>query len=458
MFCLNTLIIPEIVIRALMINMFSKITKDKGIFFVFLLAIVFLLNNDPIFSPDTGSYENNSILRIGMYPLIITFFKFLFKENVFKYLAIFQTLFSLGAIYFLTNFLRTFFNLNFYLHVALVGIFLFPLATHVSAFNIISESIAYPLFLLASLSFFKVLAYKDTKNTILFVTFLFLLCFTRQQFVFFYVVAFIYAIYMMIFEKNVKISSKVFLASALSLCSFFIAEKSYHKIYHGHFAGTPFAGTQFLMRPLFLISSSGLKSIEDPQQKKFLLEAIEEFKKNDITSLDQPTKELYAYEYFYNTMYHRISSKIWGEIWSKDILDKKFNKDHTSFEVMQIIDHNALIMGIKLTQANFVASAIYYIKDTMRGMGGYSYCFFLFIILFCCLVASYKRKKMDFLYLALASSSLMHLGNSALVCLFEPPLTRYMYYTSALLFAVIVIFMSELFPYMLQQSKKSCAE
>ena len=98
-----------------MIKMFSKITKDKGIFFVFLLAIVFLLNNDPIFSPDTGSYENNSILRIGMYPLIITFFKFLFKENVFKYLAIFQTLFSLGAIYFLTNFLRTFFNLNFYL-------------------------------------------------------------------------------------------------------------------------------------------------------------------------------------------------------------------------------------------------------------------------------------------------------------------------------------------------------
>ena len=279
MFCLNTLIIPEIITRALMMDMFSKITKDKGIFFVFLLAIVFLLNNDPIFSPDTGSYENNSILRIGMYPLIITFFKFLFKENVFKYLAIFQTLFSLGAIYFLTNFLRTFFNLNFYLHVALVGIFLFPLATHVSAFNIISESIAYPLFLLASLSFFKVLAYKDTKNTILFVTFLFLLCFTRQQFVFFYVVAFIYAIYMMIFEKNVKISSKVFLASALSLCSFFIAEKSYHKIYHGHFAGTPFAGTQFLMRPLFLISSSALKSIEDHQQKQFLLEAIEEFKK-----------------------------------------------------------------------------------------------------------------------------------------------------------------------------------
>jgi hypothetical protein len=438
--------------------MFSKIIKDKGIFFVFLLAVVLLLNNDPIFSPDTGSYENNSILRIGMYPLIINFFKFLFKMNAFKYLAIFQTLFSLGTIYFLTKFLRTFFNLNFYLHVALVGIFLFPLATHVSAFNIISESIAYPLFLLTSLSFFKVLAYKDTKNTILFVTFLFLLCFTRQQFVFFYVVAFIYGIYMMIFEKNIKISSKVFLASALSLCSFFIAEKSYHKIYHGHFAGTPFAGTQLLMRPLFVASSIALKGITEPKQKQFIIQTMKEFKENEITSPDQPAKELYAYEYLYNKMYHTISSKHWGNIWTKKTLDKEFKKNHTSFEVMQIVDYNALMMSINLIQHNFVAYSVYYIKDTMRGMGGYSYCLFLFIILLCCLVVSCKRKKMDFLYLILTCSALMHLGNSALVCLFEPPLTRYVYYTSTLLFAVIVIFMAELFPYMLQQSKKSCAE
>ncbi len=440
-----------------MVRLF-KITDNKATLLIFFLVLALCIIKGPEFQPDSGSYENNSIVRIGMYPLIITFFKFLFKSYTFKCLAVFQTIFTLAAIHSLTKFLRKQFNLPLYSYITIVCILLFPSLSHASPCNILSESMSYPLFLLTTLSFFKLISYKKNIHNIIFASLIFLLCFTRQQFIFLYVVAFIYAFYALIFEKNWKIASKIFLASTLSLCSFFIAERSYHAIYHGHFAGTPFVGTQFLMRPLFVASNEALQNIEDPRQKLFISEAVEELTKRAIINPNTPPKELFAYEYFYNTMYHQISSRIWGKIWSKDLLDKEFNKSHSSFEILQIIDHNALIMGLKLIQANFSAAAVYYIKDTMRGMGGYSYCFFLIIILFSCLVGAYNYKKTNLLYLFTIYTIIMHLGNSAFVCLFEPPLTRYVYPTGSLLFAIVVIFFTHLLPYLSIQNKKLCAE
>ncbi len=439
-------------------NRFSKTTENVVIFIILFSVFLFAFIKGPVFSPDSGSYENNSIVRIGMYPLIINFFKFFFKAHAFKCLAIFQTILTLSAVYCLSNFLRSLFNLPFYSYVAIIGVFLFPVVSHSGACDILSESIAYPLFLLTSWFFLKVLAYKKKIHTTLFAVSLFFLCFTRQQFMFFYVVPLIYIFYLLIFEKNWATSKQLLLKTVLSLCTFFIAERSYHAIYHGHFAGTPFVGTQFLMRPLFVASSEALNSIEDPKQKQFITEVTEELKKNGIINPGQPSKELYAYEYFYNTMYHKISSKIWNKVWSKDIVDKTFGKDHSGFQVQQIIDSNALVMGIKLIQANFLATVIYYIKDTMRGMGGYSCFFFMIVLSLSCITAAFKSKKLNLLYLSILCSIIMHLGNSALVCLFEPPLTRYVYSTNALFFVMVIIFLTKLLPYLSIQNEKLCAQ
>lgn len=434
-----------------------KINDTIAIFSIFFLVLLLSIIKGPEFLPDSGSYESNSIVRIGMYPMIINFFKFLFKSYAFKCLVVFQTVFALSTVHLLTQFLRDKFKLPFYSYLAILCVFLFPVISHASESLILSESISYPLFLLTTLFFFKLIIYNKSLYNILFVSSLFLLCFTRQQFVFFYVVGFIYALYLIVFEKKWAFARQIFLTTALSLGSFFILERCYHAVYHGHFAGTPFVGTQLLMRPLFVASSDALQSIEDPKQKLFISEVVEELTKREIISPNTPPKELFAYEYFYNTMYHKISSRVWGKIWSKEVLDKEFNKDHSDFEILQIIDRNALIIAINLVRSNFIATSIYYLKDTMRGMGGYSYCCFIFIILLSCFVGLYNNKNENLLYLLTTCAIVMHLGNSSFVCLFEPPITRYVYPTSSLLLAMAVIFFTKVF-YSHMQNKKLCAE
>lgn len=436
----------------------SKTTESVVVFFIFLSILVLSFIKGPNFLPDSESYESNSILRIGMYPMMIGFFKFIFKEQAFKYLALFQTLFSLGSIYYLSAFLRTYFKLSFFVFIIIISIFIFPMLSHSAAWNILSESVAYPLFLLTTCFFFKACIYKKGSDLTMFSVSLFILCFTRQQFVFFYVVSFIYGFYVLIFEKNAYFSIHCLLKTLLSLCIFFIAERGYHLAYHGHFAGTPFVGTQFLMRPLFVASSSALKSIDEPLQKKFISEVTEELKRNEIIDPDQPAKELYAYEYLYNTMYHKISSKIWSKVWAKEILEKTLSKQLSPFQAQQIIDKNALDMGLQLIQKNFIPTAIYYIKDTIRGVGGYSCFFFMFLLSLSCIIAAFKSKKLNPLYTCTLTSIIMHLGNSSLVCLFEPPLTRYVYTTNALFFGMLIIFLSKLWPYLLKQNEKLCAQ
>lgn len=439
-------------------NIFSKTAENAVIFTILFLVLLLAFIKGPAIAGDSGSYEGYSIVRIGMYPLLISFFKFFFKAHAFKSLAIFQTILTISAAYGLSNFLKSQFKLPFYVYTAIICVFLFPSVSHAAAWDILSESISYPFFLLTIWSFLKVLNYKRKVDVTIFSTLLFLLCFTRQQFIFFYVVSFIYNFYLLAFEKNRQFSRQLLLKTSLSLFTFFIAERSYHAIYHGHFAGTPFVGTQFLMRPLFVASTAALNSIDEPKQKQFIKEVTTELIKNNIINPDQPSKEPYAYEYFYNTMYHKISSKIWRQVWSKDVLDKALGRKHTDFQVQQIIDHNALMMGIKLIKVNFLQTMIYYIKDTIRGMGGYTCFFFMMILSICCVAAGYKSKKLNLLYLSILCSILMHLGNSSLVCLFEPPLTRYVYATNAFFFVMVIIFLTKLLPYLSPQDEELCAQ
>lgn len=440
----------------------EKNCKNTNFFFViFLFLLVFLLNfvEGPQFSPDSGSYEHYSIIRIGLYPFAISFFKLLFKEQAFQYLSVFQTLFTLGAVHYLTQFLRHQFNLPYCSYIGIICVLLFPVVAHSLSVNILSESLAYPLFLLAGLFLFKMIIFKKAADNLFFMTTLFLLCFTRQQYVCLYVVAFLYGFYLLIFEKDWKNSRKILLTSVLSLCTFFMTERAYHLVFHGHFAGSPFSGTQLLMRPLFVASPSALQSIDDPKQKLFVAEVVEELKRREIINPGAPIRELYVYEYFYNTMYHAVSAKIWNKIWAKDLLDKELNQNLTSFQVQQVIDQNALSMSWQLVKNNFLTIAIYYVKDVMRGMGGYATVFFLFILSLVLVLSSYKScKRINMLYLLTICSIVMHLGNSALVCLFEPPITRYVYTTNALMYVMIIIFLSGLTPYLSMQNNKLCAE
>jgi hypothetical protein len=424
----------------------KSVFESYAIAFLFVCFFIFSLTQGPQFQADSGSYELGSIIRIGMYPLIITLFKAVFKTYAFNFLAFFQVSFTLLSINLLTKFLKKQFALNFYLYFVCVLFFLFPATFNGAEYFIISESLAYPLFLVTLLFFFQFVVHKKNKDALLFIVTLLLLCFTRQQFVFFYVVAFIYGLYLVGVEKKLKSARNLVFFSIISMATFFITERTYHYIFHGHFAGTPFVGTQFLMRPLFVASSDSLKSITDHKQRLFIDEVVKKLIEKDIISPDSPIKEIYMYEYLYNTMYHGVSAGVWGKVWSKDVLSAECHKTLDDFEVQQTIDRNALFMGIHLLKTNFLKVITHYVKDVIRGMGGYFSVLLIGIISIYCFAVILMRNKSDnLIYIFTLSTVLMHLGNASLVCLFEPPLTRYMYATGTILAVMIFIVLSKLF-------------
>lgn len=427
------------------------------VFVLYACVFVFTVIQGPQFQPDSGSYELGSIIRIGMYPLTIALFKAIFKTYAFELLILFQVTFTLFAINGLTKFLRKQFDLSFWVYFTTVLFFLFPSVTNGCEYFIVSESLAYPLFLLSLLFFFKFVVTKKNMDGLIFAVALFCLCFARQQFVFFYVVAFIYGSYVFIFEKKFKSARNIIIISVISLATFFISERAYHYTFQGNFSGTPFAGTQLLMRPLFIASNNALKSITEPKQRMFIDELVAELIKKEICVPDEPHKELYLYEHYYNTIYHKISKTIWLRIWGKAELEKEFNKPFSDFEVFQEIDKNMLNIGMLLVKNNFLNFSKYYLKDVIRGMGGYFSVIMLGIIsIFCLITVLLSATANNNIYIFTLLSVLMHLGNSALVCLFEPPLTRYTYMTGAILSVMVLILLEKLFCN--SEHEKICAE
>lgn len=408
-----------------------------------LMAFIFLSFQSPEFQPDSGSYESYSSVRIGLYPFTISFFKWLFASYAFQVLAVFQSFFVVVASLYFTNFLQKKFSLNAFISVGILVVLLFPCVTHCKANAIISESVAYPLFLFSALQFCKMVFNHKNKYIFILVVAMYLLTFTRQQFIALYVVMLIYGFYIFYFEKQYKYAKKIFIASILSISCFFISERTYHLFFHGSFAGTPFVGTQLLMRPIFIASGKSLTNFEEPKQQNFINKVTENLKSREIIAPDSGIKEITAYEYFYNTMYHVVSAPIWGGIWTKDSLNKELETELSDFQVLQIIDKNCLTMSLKLIKENIANFSMHYTKDVIRGMGGYMFIIFLAVMFLTCLYyllcVRIQNNKPIFILVSLAT--FMHLGNSALVCLFEPPLTRYTYATASFLAVTLIIFL-----------------
>src|SRR5262249_28360226 len=142
----------------------------------------------------------------------------------------------------------------------------------------------------------------------------FLLIFTRQQYLFFYIAAYLTIFYLSFFQPQFHKKWQFFLSITLSLFAFFMAERTYHYAYHNSFSKTPFVGTQFLMRPLFLSTSDNYKIFADPQQRQFVQEAMQNIVNKTLIDPDPDKRNLDSFMFIYNTMYHQICAPIWTKI------------------------------------------------------------------------------------------------------------------------------------------------
>lgn len=408
-------------------------SQNKKVIFASLgIIFLFCLRQGVILTPDSGTYISLSPVRIGLYPLTILLFQSIFKGYALQALVVFQLGFAITASYHLATFLRSTFNLPAFMHWVFIATFLSPLIVFKSANEIMSEGLAYPLFLVSSYFLLKGVVSKNIKCLLAFSFSIFLLSFTRQQYLFFYGIGVVSFLFLFFFAKDFHKNTFYLLSIFLSLGSFFLAERSYHLLVHHSFSQTPFVGCQFIIRPLFLATEDSYKDFTNPSERRHIKETVDEMLDRKILEKD-PTHRGSDHYSVYFTPIAKIFVKSIDKIWEHEY------KKNDPFQYTKVIDHQVTSMALTLISHNFFNYIKSYAKDIIYGFGGSIYlilCFslavyFLFRVLFL------NEKNMFLVSFILAA--LIHFGNLAVICLFEPPLTRYTYSTSTLLGSLIFI-------------------
>lgn len=408
-------------------------SQNKKVIFASLgIIFLFCLRQGVILTPDSGTYISLSPVRIGLYPLTILLFQSIFKGYALQALVVFQLGFAIATSYHVATFLRSTFNLPAFMHWVFIATFLSPLIVFKSANEIMSEGLAYPLFLVSSYFLLKGVVSKNIKYLLVFSFSIFLLSFTRQQYLFFYVVGLITLLYFCFFEKGFNKKIKFFLAIIFSCCLLFVSEKTYHYIYHSSFSGTPFTGIQLLIRPLYVSAMDSYKTFEEPKQREFVKEVMQEIFNRNLMDQDPHKRELTGFTLHYNTICHQISSPLLGKIWQPQVNESTMNH-------LQTINQQTIDISLKLIKINLLHYIKSYTKDVIHGFGGYILWGFVLFTSLLCFIAIFSNRYLSIFYPLFIITTLMHLGNLLIICFFEPPLFRYTYSTGLLLASMLLI-------------------
>lgn len=398
--------------------------KSANWFFYFLIVgfLIYLLSLGAIQAPDSEGYLQASISRSPGYPLFIKLMQFISKDHTETLLVMIQLLFGVWATLLTAKTFQKIFSLEKVFFILFVGILLIPYVGKTGNY-ILTEGLAYPLFLFSMCYLLKGLVDKNNQALSLYFIYVTTLVLVRGQFLFMYVVGLFGLIYS--FQYNKRTLTRILLGILLvvSLTSCYVIEKIYHKLYHGVLALTPFTGVHFIIQPLYISNIEDANLFEDPNEKRLFLtvrQKMEERKMSHVFTvghIDAPY-HLYAHfdEILYGILHPTLSQHGFGDLVEVDGRLKK--------------------MAIKLVKKHPKTFVKLYIRNLVGHLGGYyNACIVLFIfILSFFYIIRYKNS----FSLCAFLFGLVVLGNSLLVALVQSLHIRYTFYSDVMLCCLLM--------------------
>jgi len=419
-----------------------KSSQNLYILAIFSVFMIVFGSLGTIMSSDSSDYILKSIIRSPLYPLFIDFIKSMFGSQNYSPLAIIQLFLGFFACYRMVRTLQDIFKFN---NIVFIILFLLHLTPYGFLFGntLLSEGLAYPLFLLAMQAFFKGLLRKNMKALFFFVLFTSLLILTRRQYLFLYVVGFIAYVYIILFwekeprkeprkelgeepREGHRLKNYFALTLLLSIIGTNLLERSYHYYYNDKFTPVPFVGFQLITMPLYLSSEEDLHIFKDKTEASIFKEAQIYMKEKRCNASERWSKNQHPeFNHFYmnynNVCWHSLSPAL-----SNNHINDWNVKDN-------LLNH----MAWQLIKADWKRYVSLYLRNVIHGLGGY----YLFFLIFFTFVASlhFHIKNKDTLSLALFFVILISYGNYFLVAFFEPAMTRYTFSTNIIMISLFIV-------------------
>jgi hypothetical protein len=407
-------------------------------FVIYLIAGVYVLYNGMATTNDSASYIGMSSMRSPLYPLLIKLLYFIGGSSYKFCLLCFQTFFGAFGIYVFCSFVHRYFKMLYWLSFLLSICLLAPYIVFGEIANIImTEAIAYPLFLIAIRFLTEAVLEKRARPFIFYMLCCIPLILTRGQFLFFYPVSIIAIIILFILNKE-KRKRQLKVTVIFVLCIIFtaLAERTYNFALYRQFDKVSLSGLQVSAIGFFVSEKSDSTLFKDSTEQKFFKGVLEITHQQNNWNLayDKKTAGNSGFGY-YQMVYNKI---VWGAVypeakkWLPDAVKqndlegwKFINKLSRSVAFVLFKQHYKEILTIMLT--NFV-----------NGFGYKHYSLLLFVLFISVLWLSLKQKdRMAILFAFLLLICFLDVGIIALV---EPTGEyRYLIYNDAIYTVILVI-------------------
>lgn len=410
---------------------------------IYFLLFLFLLIQGIGFQPDSNSYIDNSITRAPIYPLFIDFCRWFAGESYLTAILLIQLIFGFYSIITFCFYIQKTFKIPLWLFYLLSLILFTPYLPDLAIGNfVLTEGLAYPMFLIVSKYLFRSVIMKSTRDAIIYFILCIPLILIRGQFLFLYPVSILLLIYLFINAQNGKkrviLLTVVFIVCVITTD---ISERCYNYVEHSRFVKAPFTGIQLLTPALFISDETDKEIFTDVAQRQLFENWFEEMK-NNKANINYPEQEgQVEVEHFLNK-YNVICWQIVAPSMSKAPLAKTETKDSwINF------DKVATHMAISLIKDNWKG---YIFLNSQNCIVGLSQIFFdnvkLTILLFwlLCYILIINLILIIYgdnnpIYLFSFFVIVIHFTNLGAVSLVEPILVRYAFYTNVLI-KVIIIF------------------
>lgn len=437
----------------------KRIEKYSVIVIPVLFFLFYSFFDGVVIAVDSPSYIEMSVVREPLYPLFLfTLRTILFSNDIYLFVAvIIQGLLMAYAIYSFVSFLEKELNLNIFYKLSIIFLFLFVsllcryAAKRGSMYSnsILSESVAYPLFIIYFRYLLEYAFYHNKRSLITSCILSFLLISTRKQMIISLILVVIVMLYQTFLSKK-----KELLIGILAVCIFVIGSNklldlSYNYILRG-FANTHTSGNRFMATMTFYCSEKeDVLLINNQESKDVFMKVFNECEDRGLIK-NKSLDNWYDRAMNFCDSYDLIQLHVMWPTEREYVLSKY---DVNQYEVETIVDsiNDNIIKSIVPKQwqsiiqtvgDNFLLSIMTTVAAVREDFKEYSMLMFVaYILLLIFSVIKTRKNKINVLgTLILLSVIINNLVVSAVIF----PQTRYTIYNMALFYTGFLLLLSNM--------------
>ncbi len=394
-------------------------------FFLVLLKPIELLK-------DSSGYLEMSLIRSPLYPIFINAIQNIFGDYFLTAAVCIQFLLLAIAVFFLISNFRKIFSLPSFWYLFLALLLLSPALYEVNVSSrILSEAIAYPLYLIVFCLFIQ--SFSETKIRPLLVSlpYLLLLLLTRGQFIYLAVVGFLLTLYILWKQKDAIRQSWILVTFILLPLIANFTDKTYHYVVHQHFVTTPWTGIHLITPALFVANESDVSVFSSKEEKSFFTDIYRQLEEKGLTlsSLKENNTESTI---FYIQNFTKIAN---GTVFNEGRYF--FGSPIDDAETFIKLDSLTKKMTLPLTLKNFVKWSKLYYQNFAFGLNGSRYVMLYFFLLIIALFSVFKIPSSEIKFILLGS--LLTLFNIGIVAIGMHTIKRFTFYNDWILFFILFI-------------------